>query len=87
MDSEFQSLVGFGIPFGVFRNQKPNIPDNTSTIIPDSEFAKQNFPDSGIRIPYMGRREFLQSNPLVTSRLLFNRTDEPMEMIRNFQGA
>ena len=56
MDSEFQSLVGFGIPFGVFRNQKPNIPDNTSTIIPDSEFPKQNFPDSGIRIPLHGAK-------------------------------
>ena len=56
VDSGFQSLVGFGIPFGVFRNQKLNIPDNTSTNIPDSEFPKQNFPDSGIRIPLHGAK-------------------------------
>ena len=31
-------------PFDVFRNQKPNIPDTTST----------NIPDSGIRIPLHG---------------------------------
>ena len=79
VDSGFQSLVGFGIPFGVFRNQVqisriPNFPSKTSRI-PEYVF------------PYMGRGEFLQSNPLINSRLLFNRTDEPMEMIRNFQGA
>ena len=56
VDSGFQSLVAFGIPFGVFRNQKPNIPDNTSTNIPDSEFLKQNFPDFGIRIPLHGAK-------------------------------
>ena len=40
-DSGFHSLVGFRIPWAVFRNPKPRIPDSTS----------ENFPHSGIRIP------------------------------------
>ena len=39
------SLVGFRIPYAVFRiPAKPRIPDSTS----------KNFPDSGIRIPSHG---------------------------------
>ena len=47
VDSGFQSLVGFGIPFRVFRNQKPNIPDDTSTKIS----RIPNFPSKTSRIP------------------------------------
>ena len=40
LDSGFQLLVGFRIPWAVFRIPKPRIPDSTS----------KNFLDSGIRI-------------------------------------
>ena len=41
LESGFQSLVGFRIPWAVFRIPKPRIPDSTS----------RNFPGSRIRIP------------------------------------
>ena len=44
LDSCFQSLVGFWIPWAVFRIPKPGILDSTSTIFPDFEFYKQKFP-------------------------------------------
>ena len=44
LDSGFQSLVGFRIPWAVFRIPNPRIPDSISII----------FPDSGIRIPLHG---------------------------------
>ena len=57
LDSGFQRLVGFRIPWGVFRIQslafripKPSIPDSTSKC----------FPDSGIRFPSLqAPRHFL----------------------------
>ena len=36
--------------------QKPNIPDTTSKNIPDSEFPKQNYPDSRKRIALHGAK-------------------------------
>ena len=43
LDSGFQSLVGFRIPWAVFRIQKPRIRDTTSKILLDSGFLKQNW--------------------------------------------
>ena len=43
LDSGFQALVGFRIPWTVFRIPKPRIPELTSKTVPDSGF------------PYMGR--------------------------------
>ena len=40
LDSGFQSLVGFRIPWAVFRIPKPRIPGSTSKICPDSCFNK-----------------------------------------------
>ena len=44
LDSEFQLLVGFQIPWAVFRFPKPRIPDSMSKIFPDSRFHKHKFP-------------------------------------------
>ena len=55
LDSEFHSLVGFSIPWAVFRIPKPRILDSTSKIFPDFGFYMSKFsqiPESGF--PYMG---------------------------------
>ena len=50
LDSGFQSLVGYRIPWAAFRIPKNRILDSTASIcwIPDS--TSKNFPDSGIRV-------------------------------------
>ena len=49
LDTGFQSLVRLRIPYAVFRNPKPRIPNST----------RKNFPDSEIRIPLHGVNENL----------------------------
>ena len=44
LDSEFQLLVQFQIPWAVFRFPKPRIPDSMSKIFLDSRFHKHKFP-------------------------------------------
>ena len=51
VDSRFQSLMGFRIPWSVFRIQKPRIPDSTSKI---SRILESTF-------PYMGELSMLSS--------------------------
>ena len=49
-------LVGFAIPWAVFRIPKPRIPDSTSKIVPDSTSPMQKIyriPES--KFPYLGR--------------------------------
>ena len=43
LDSGLQSLVGFWIPWSVFRIPKPRIPDSKSKIFPDSGSHKWKF--------------------------------------------
>ena len=54
LNSGFQSLVGFRIPWRVFGIPKPRISDST-TQFPGFQIHK-NFPDSGIRIPLHGAK-------------------------------
>ena len=64
LDSGFQSIVGFRIPWAVFWIPKPRIPDSKS----------KNFPDSGIRIPLpwaICRVAFAPAQKLYVVGLLF----------------
>ena len=46
LDSGFQLLVRFRIPWAVFQIPKPRIPDSTCKVFLDSWFHGKNFPDS-----------------------------------------
>ena len=59
LDSGFESLVGFWIPYAVFRIPKPRIPDSTIKISPIPDSTSKNFPDSGIRITLHGLKSLL----------------------------
>ena len=64
LDSGFQSLVGFRIPWAVVQIPKPRIPDSMS----------KNFPDCGIRIPLpwaIRRKAFALAQKLHRLGLLF----------------
>ena len=46
LDTGFQSLMRFRIPWAVFRIPKPRIPDSTCKFFLDSGCHSKNFPDS-----------------------------------------
>ena len=56
-DSGLQSLVGFCIPWAVFRVPKPRIPDSTNQIFLIPDCTSKIFPDSQIRIRLHGAKD------------------------------
>ena len=62
LDSGFQFLVGFRIPWPVFRIPKPRIPDSTNKFLSDYGFRIPQAKVSQIResgFPYMGKNKLM----------------------------
>ena len=66
LDSGFQSLVGFRIPWAVFRIPKPGIPDSISKIFPVSGFSYVGW----TCLSKTGWRRILRSTRLLCGEIL-----------------
>ena len=81
LDSGFQWLVGFRIPWAVFWIQKPRIPDSrVKTWFLDSAFHKQNLP--GFRITQAKICRIPESGVLYTGQI--SRTDASLSCTHSF---
>ena len=63
------NFLRFWIPWSVFRIAKPRIPGSTSKFSQILDSTSENFLHSGIRFPYMRRKDF-------SSSIMFWRSDE-----------
>ena len=63
-DSGFQSLVGFPDSLSRFHIPKPRIPNFTAKLCKIQDSKRENFADSGIRIPlHVAKPPFTPSSP------------------------